>query len=65
MILLGSVKMNVAFGMQECPQNSPSALWSVCKSASSWAGINFINQQGVLSIDVAIQLMTENGFGFF
>lgn len=53
------------FRRARMPQSSPSALWSVCKSASSWAGINFINQQGVLSIDVAIQLMTENGFGFF
>lgn len=60
-------KMNAALDMQPCPK-VPYLLHlrstrSGEKSACSWARINFINQQGVLSIYVAIQLMTENGFG--
>lgn len=67
MILSASFKMNAGLGMRQCPKVSCllhfRSTQSVNKSASSWAGTNFINQQGVLSIYVAIQLMTENDFG--
>lgn len=59
-------KVNLAFEYATVAEVvAPASLRStssINKPVSSWDGTNLINQQGILSIYAALQLMTGTGF---